>query len=88
MHIIDSHKCNCGFEKEDVHHFFLTCPFYVQQRTLLLDVYIQYDINLSINTLLYGDPSQPYAVNLLLFNAFMIILKRALDFHVNLLMVI
>ena len=40
MHIIDSQKCNCGFEKEDLHHFSLTCPFYVQQLTLLLDVYI------------------------------------------------
>ena len=43
MHLINSQKCNCGFEK-DVHHFFLTCPFYVQQRTLLYKSINQYII--------------------------------------------
>ena len=36
LHVVDSPACQCGFDFEDINHFFFNCPLFGVERTELL----------------------------------------------------
>ena len=64
--IVDSPLCRCG-NIETTYHFFFSCPYYVQQR-LELSTAIGQHRPLTLNLLLFGDPSLSQDINALIFN--------------------
>ena len=65
IHVIDNYKCICGFSFEDDIHYFLECPLYPnERRTLLSDCD---DVNIIIETLLFGNDDNSYDVNSKIF---------------------
>ena len=60
IHVINNYKCNCGASFEDAIHYFLECPLYLNERTLLSDCD---DININIEILLFGNDDYSYDVN-------------------------
>ena len=65
IHIIHNYKCNCGASFEDAIYYFLECPLYLnERRTLLSDCD---DININIETLLFGNDDYSYDVNSKIF---------------------
>ena len=36
LHVVDSPACQCGFDFEDINHFFFNCPLFGFERTELL----------------------------------------------------
>ena len=36
LHVVDSPACQCGFDFEDINHFFFNCPLFGAERTELL----------------------------------------------------
>ena len=65
IHIINNYKCNCGASFEDVIHYFLECPLYLNERRTLLSHCD--DININIETLLFGNDDYSYDVNSTIF---------------------
>jgi hypothetical protein len=65
IHIINNYKCNCGASFEDAIYYFLDYPLYLnERRTLLSDCD---DININIETLLFGNDDNSYDVNSKIF---------------------
>jgi hypothetical protein len=60
IHVINNYKCSCGASFEDAIHYFLECPLYLNERTLLSDCD---DININIEILLFGNDDYSYDVN-------------------------
>ena len=58
-------KCNCGASFEDAIHYFLECPLYLNERRTLLSNCD--DININIETLLFGNDKYSYDVNSKIF---------------------
>ena len=65
IHVINNFKCNCGASFEDVMHYFLECPLYLNERRTLLSNFD--DININIETLLFGNDKFSYDVNSKIF---------------------
>ena len=65
IHIINNIKCNCGASFEDAIHYFLKCPLYLKVRRTLLGNCD--DININIETLLFGNDKHSYDVNSKIF---------------------
>lgn len=65
--LIDSPLCICG-EIESTEHFFLHCPRFTQQRTLLFNS-VDPNIRASTRLFLYGNSAFTYEENSRLFNA-------------------
>ena len=65
IHIINNFKCNCGASFEDAIHYFLECPLYLNERRTLLSNCDDIDIN--IETLLFGNDKYSYNVNSKIF---------------------
>jgi hypothetical protein len=65
IHIINNFKCNCGASFEDAIHYFLECPSYLNDRRTLLSNCD--DININIETLLFGNDKYSYDVNSKIF---------------------
>ena len=62
---IHNYKCNCGASFENAMHYFLECLLYLnERRTLLSDCD---DINIIIETLLFGNDDYSYDVNSKIF---------------------
>ena len=57
IHVINNYKCSCGASFEDAIHYFLECPLYLNERTLLSDCD---DININIEILLFGNDEYSY----------------------------
>ena len=65
IHIINNYKCNCGASFEDAIHYFLECSLCLNEiRTLLSNCD---DINIIIETLLFGNDDYSYDVNSKIF---------------------
>jgi hypothetical protein len=65
IHIINNFKCNCSATFEDAIHYFLECPLYLNERRTLLSNCD--DININIETLLFGNDKYSYGVNSKIF---------------------
>ena len=65
IHIINNFKCNCGASFEDAIHYFLECPLHLNERRTLLSNCD--DININIETLLFGNDMYSYDVNSKIF---------------------
>jgi hypothetical protein len=65
IHIINNYKCNCGASFEDVMHYFLECSLYLNKRRTFLSNCD--DININIETLLFGNDDYSYNVNSKIF---------------------
>ena len=63
--ITDSPLCRCG-SIENTQHFFLQCPFYLEQRAELLDSLSRFET--SLNLLLYGNASLSFNTNFMIFD--------------------
>jgi hypothetical protein len=55
LNIIDSPRCSCGFDKEDIFHYFFTCPLYNGPRAALHNK-IANLAPFTTRTLLFGKP--------------------------------
>jgi len=65
IHVINNYKCNYSASFEDDIHYFQECPLYLnERRTLLSDCD---DININIETLLFGNGDYNYDVNSKMF---------------------
>ena len=69
LHVIPSPHCRCGHHLEDPNHYFFVCPLFYAQRNTLMDTIALLSDNLTIDTLLYGDPHISYNNNLAIFEA-------------------
>ena len=52
---------------EDAYHFLFVCPLYARQRIILHDSIAQYQFNLTLDLLLFGDLSLSYDANTQIF---------------------
>ena len=67
--IVESPLCACGHgEIENVYHFFLRCPLYPDQRIDLNNTISRYTA-LTLNVLLSGDETLPFALNVAIFES-------------------
>ena len=68
-HIVKSPLCACGHgDIENVYHFFLRCPLYRDQRIDLNNTISGYTA-LTLNVLLSGDETLPFASNVVIFES-------------------
>ena len=55
LHVVDSPACQCGFDFEDINHFFFNCPLFGAERTELLTNLLTLGItNVNLSLLLIG----------------------------------
>ena len=74
---LDAHNplCSCNTEPESVSHFFLRCPFFINERLLLMnelntldpDIHLLDEISKS-NLLLYGSETYNFETNKLILS--------------------
>ena len=69
LHVIDSPRCPCGFNKEDNNHFLLQCPLYTIPRATMLQKISNINVNINCKLLLFGDNSLPADENMAIFEA-------------------
>ena len=79
--IVSDPSCRCGAALENLKHFFLDCPIYIQARTILIS-----NINrvttcytLDIEFLTCGNDDLTYEQNCIILNMFLIILNVQKD---------
>ena len=78
LHVTPSPQCRCGHPLEDPRHFFFTCPLFYAQRVTLMDTIARISNNITIETLLYGDPMIPFNSNVVILDA---VHKFIIDSH-------
>ena len=81
IHIINHFKCNCGASFEDAIHYFLECPLYLNERRTLLSNCD--DININIETLLFGNDKHNYDVNSKIFGKVRTFINQSINFKAN-----
>ena len=70
LHVVPSPQCPCGFENEDPTHFFFDCPlFNIQRQKLLQELRSIENVNICLDTLLWGDEILKMVDNEKIFNA-------------------
>ena len=71
MYVREYESCLCRFPNEDPDHFFISCPLYANIRHDLLESlhFIQGQITINANLLLYGSRNLKYDQNKVIFNA-------------------
>ena len=74
--LAENERCPCGYEVEDIKHFFIDCPLYVHQRRDLINTLVQFNLNVSVDILLAGSDLLTFQQNKLLFQAVQNISKR------------
>ncbi len=67
LHVVDTDKCECG-ATETPEHYFLQCPFYHNEREILLRS-IADIMPITTNNILYGNSSYSLDINKTLFTA-------------------
>ena len=55
IHVVDDPKCSCSSPIEDAIHYLLECQLYNNQRILLFNDLINMNIEINIETLLFGN---------------------------------
>ena len=72
MYVRECESCLCGFPNEDPDHFFISCPLYdanIRHNLLESLHFIQGQITINANLLLYGSRNLKYDQNKVIFNA-------------------
>ena len=68
LHVLESPECPCGHNCEDINHYLLHCPLFVQNReTMFAGFSLVCDLNISCNILLYGSEMLDYKTNCKVF---------------------
>ena len=58
LHVVPSPFCSCGHELEDPSHYFFFCPLFDVQRRKMMDSLLHINnIDITLKTLLWGDPN-------------------------------
>ena len=68
LDVINSPACSCGYTCEDPDHFFFACPLFAVHRVQLLQSLSTVQ-NITVQKLLYGDPSLTLESNNHIFGA-------------------
>jgi hypothetical protein len=61
--VVDDPKCSCGSPIEDAIHYLLECQLYKNQRILLFNDLINMNIEINIETLLFGNDTNTDQTN-------------------------
>ena len=70
LKVIPSPQCQCGYRVEDPVHYFFNCPLFTKARRILLgSIHSVTDVEVDVNTLLYGDPSLNMDINKQIFDS-------------------
>ena len=70
LHVVPSPQCPCGFANEDPRHYFFDCPlFNVQRLELFHELQNIGNVDIDVNTLLWGDQALSMPVNVRIFTA-------------------
>ena len=70
LHVIPSPRCPCGWETEDSIHFFFHCPLFNPSRMHMMQTLHNIDnIDINLNTVLWGDPNLEKEDNERVFDA-------------------
>ena len=80
LHVVDSPACICSHTTEDTAHYFLDCPLYYAQRTIVRNVvtrYTQFDLEI----LLYGDSDIDHDRNAVIVQAVHDHIRTLSDFN-------
>ena len=80
LNIIDSSHCECGFDKETCKHYFLDCPLYNTEREILMTDLRNFNFNLTLRNLLYGDDNLSDEFNVLAYLSIQYFMKETKRF--------
>ena len=70
LHVLASPRCPCGNEIEDPTHFFFHCPlFNAPRQKMLASLLLINNIDININSLLWGDADLNMKANEMIFSA-------------------
>ena len=76
MNIIDSSNCECDFDNETCKHYFLDCPLYNIECEILMTDLRNFDFNLMLRNLLYGDDNLSDEFNVLAYLSIQYFMKE------------
>ncbi len=76
LHAIDNTICSCGALVEDAHHYFFTCPNYNNLRLQLFNGIAVY-CDVTLNTILYGNPQFQLNINKAIFDAVHLYIEKS-----------
>ena len=65
--VIGSSDCQCGHPTEDVEHYLLECPLYIDLRNELQNVLLDLNVPMSVDVLLTGSDRLSYDNNKIVF---------------------
>ena len=68
LKVIDNPRCSCGAHYENVHHFFIECPYYLDIRLNLFSVMSIYT-EVTLDTILHGHFDLTIEQNKIVFDA-------------------
>ena len=68
IHVVDSPKCQCGFQRENNKHFLLDCPLFINERQDLLNKLTAISFQPTVSNLLYGNKEYTDECNIQAFN--------------------
>jgi hypothetical protein len=69
LHVRASYECTCGYNREDVNHYLLQCPFYFQSRNILFQKINTLGVEATVDNLLYGSKDVHISTNYKIFEA-------------------
>lgn len=67
IHVIDSPRCACGHPRENNKHFFLECPLFSDDRTVMVDSLSEIGFRPLISNILFGDENCSEQINITAF---------------------
>ena len=67
LNIIDGSNCECGFDNETCNHFCLDCPLYNTEHEILMTDLQNFNFNLTLRNLLFGDDNRSDEINVLAY---------------------
>ena len=77
---IDSSNCECGFDNETCKHYFLDCPLNNPECEILMTDLRNFNFNLTLGNLLYGDDNLSDEFNVLAYLTFQYLMKETKRF--------
>ena len=80
LNIIENANCECGFENETCRHYFFDCPLYNTEREKLFTDFQNFNFNLTLRNLLYGDENLTDENNVLAYLRIPIFMKETKRF--------
>ena len=67
--LTDHESCACGYEVEDLVHYFFNCPLYTEQRRELISFFVGLDIDITVDIIQAGSEQLTFSQNKILFKA-------------------